>query len=159
MKIPAKSHLPEAIEKYFWAKVEKTDSCWLWKGCLLNHSYGSIWMDGKHYQTHRFSWLLHKGVIPQGQCVLHKCDVPLCVNPDHLFLGTQQENVADMRAKNRNPKVAPEKTHTAKLTWEDVRTIRTVYQPRKVTMAFLASKYGVDTSTIACILKNTTWKE
>lgn len=91
----------------FWEKVEKTDNCWLWKASKRNKGYGAfIWADknGKIIQgrAHRFSWELHFGEIPIGLCVLHKCDIPACVNPKHLFLGTKADNNNDICLKGRH---------------------------------------------------------
>lgn len=74
--------------------------CWLWRA-TGGRRYGSLFVDGRREQAHRVSWLLHRGKIPDGLHVLHKCDTPLCVNPDHLFLGTHADNMADMKAKGR----------------------------------------------------------
>ncbi len=95
-------------EQRFWAKVYKTDSCWLWTASLRNKGYGafSYHRDGLLIQdrAHRYSWMIHKGTIPDGKWVLHNCpdgDNPACVNPAHLFIGDAQSNVADMIAKGR----------------------------------------------------------
>jgi hypothetical protein len=94
----------------FWAKVEKTDSCWPWRAGVNKEygefNFGNNWMR----QAHRVAWELTHGPIPDGLCVLHKCDVPLCVNPDHLFLGTKLDNVRDMIAKGRAYR-RPRQTH------------------------------------------------
>ena len=76
--------------------------CWLWIGARNNYDYGYITLNGWPEGTHRLSWQLHCGPIPDGMWVLHKCDRPPCCRPDHLFLGTQLDNVADMLAKGRN---------------------------------------------------------
>lgn len=85
----------------FWNKVNKTDTCWLWTGCTNGIGYGLIRIDTKLYSTHRFSYELHFGKIPVGIHVLHSCDNPLCVNPEHLFLGNQKDNMRDMMNKGR----------------------------------------------------------
>jgi hypothetical protein len=128
----------KSIEDRFWAKVQKTDGCWLWTASLRNKGYGAFaytTKDGRLVQdrAHRFSWRLHHGAIPDGLCVLHRCDVPACVNPDHLFLGTKAENNADMAAKGRHVSGGTHSPgryrrgtehHNAKLTAGDVRAIR-----------------------------------
>ena len=93
------------MKERFINKVHKTDYCWIWNGAIRGNSgYGSFNVNGKIESSHRISYKLFKGVIPMGICVLHRCDNRLCVNPDHLFLGTQGDNMKDMFNKGRmNP--------------------------------------------------------
>lgn len=79
----------------FWEKVDKTDGCWLWRGCRDQRGYGQLTVHRKKWKAHRFSFALAHGEIPEGAWVLHACDVPACVNPDHLFLGDAVANVRD----------------------------------------------------------------
>ena len=94
---------PTPLPIRFWRFVSKENSCWLWTGKLNPDGYGLIRPNPTKEKVgaHRISWTLHNGPIPTGLCVLHKCDKPSCVNPDHLFLGTVQDNVDDMRIKGR----------------------------------------------------------
>ena len=98
------------MSERFFEKVEKTDSCWLWTGYRNpvgpKGNYGIIRSDTKRtmIKAHRASWEIHNGPIPDDACVLHKCDNPPCVNPDHLFLGTQRSNWYDMLEKRRHYK-------------------------------------------------------
>ena len=85
----------------FWPKVDKSGACWLWTAAARN-GYGQLRVGARIIQSHRVSWELHHGPIPEGLHVLHTCDNPSCVNPDHLWLGTHGENMADRDAKGRN---------------------------------------------------------
>lgn len=86
------------IADRFWPKVQKTDVCWLWIGAT-SAGYGRIGRG--RAKDHEVSWELHNGPVPHGLWVLHKCDNPPCVRPDHLFLGTQSDNMKDAEAKGR----------------------------------------------------------
>lgn len=101
-------------EQRFWAKVKKTDYCWIWQGkatCGKSRKYGQFSIKNKSVEVHRFSWQLANGPIPKGMNILHKCDNPICVNPDHLFIGTNLDNIKDKMAKGRwkggRPKFTP----------------------------------------------------
>jgi hypothetical protein len=90
----------------FWAKVDRgphPGGCWLWTADKTA-GYGRFWFNGRLARANRVAWELTHGPIPDGQWVLHRCDTPACVNPDHLFLGTHNDNVADMVAKGRHPR-------------------------------------------------------
>lgn len=88
------------LDQRFWAMVEKTETCWLWLGGAID-GYGTITEEGRTVRAHRVSYKLHVGPIPTGLFVLHHCDVPSCVNPDHLFLGTHSDNMKDRQMKGR----------------------------------------------------------
>ena len=110
--------------------IVNPNGCWEWIAAKvgLKLNYGKFWLNGKYGKAHRASYTMHKGEIPEGMCVLHKCDIPACVNPDHLFLGTKQDNSKDMLEKNRGghwknpPRV--NKRKDSKLTEDIVRDIR-----------------------------------
>ena len=88
----------------FHERVYKTKNCWFWIGALEGHGYGSFRPDDKVWYAHRYAYVLAHGSIPEGFFVLHKCDIPTCVNPDHLFLGTSVDNNRDTVSKGRNNK-------------------------------------------------------
>ena len=100
---------PPAKERLF-QRVDKSGECWLWTGGKTYDGYGMMKVDGRQTYVHRFSYQLHKGEIPEGMFVCHSCDVPNCVNPDHLWLGSPADNTADMFKKGRNRKIE-EQTH------------------------------------------------
>lgn len=133
----------------FWSKVNKTKTCWLWTACVLESGYGGFRFNGVCEGSHRVSWKLTYGPIPKGKCVLHHCDVRLCVNPKHFFLGTLADNVRDAQAKGRIPR--NENHWNSKLTKQDVRFIRKNHH--KIRQNILAKKFHVKQSTI-CKISN-----
>jgi hypothetical protein len=144
----------EERKNAFWAKVDKTDNCWLWTG-NKSRVYGAFGINGKMIKAHRISWEMSNGPIPEGLCVLHKCDVPLCVNPGHLFLGTFGDNNRDREEKGRGVRMTGEMHGNSKLTWEKVREIREI---SNMSQLAIAAKYGVTPQCIANVLFNRTWR-
>lgn len=98
---PASKHVGPVDER-FWRKVDKSGECWTWTGSRNHKGYGRLSTPDGVRLTHALSWELHFGAIPAGKWVLHRCDNPPCVNPDHLWVGTAKENTADMIAKGRH---------------------------------------------------------
>jgi HNH endonuclease len=135
---------------------EPYSGCWLWTRSCDTYGYGQIRLgratDGKA-NAHRVSWALHKGEIPKGMCVLHKCDTPGCVNPDHLFLGSYGDNTQDMMRKKRHRPPVGKINGRAKLTEAQVLAIRV--DPRGDRE--IAKDYGVWPSRIYDIKKRRNW--
>ena len=141
-------------EELFWKRVAKTPTCWLWTGYKTKGGYGLLTVNSKSYTAQRFSWILHNGPIPFGLDVLHKCDNPPCVNPDHLFLGTQQDNVVDSVNKGR---FRIRQGKGQKLTKSQVSHIKFLLGSGK-SGASLARKFGVSRQSINYIKLGKTWR-
>jgi hypothetical protein len=143
----------EKMRIHFETFFEKAEGCWLWvprSGKELTE-YGSFTFRGKHYKSNRAAWLIYHGDIPKDRYVLHKCDVRNCVNPDHLFLGTHDDNMKDMAAKRRY--VLP----NVKLTEQQVNEIRQKLA-MGVTTTRLAKDFGVSATCIWYIRHGKSWK-
>lgn len=136
----------------FYAKVEKTETCWMWLGAKLKTGYGSIGVNGKTLRAHRVSYTLEHGDIPDGMLLRHSCDNPLCVNPSHLILGTKTQNTQD--ALERGQHVVGESHHFAKIPNQAIATIRAALSAG-VSGKYLAKQFGVAQSTISQIKNNT----
>lgn len=141
----------------FWGKVDKSDGCWLWSASKDRHGYGKFWHAPRLWSAHRLSWMFAHG-DPGIMCVLHRCDTPACVNPAHLFLGTQQENLRDMTRKGRRRSggVHGVQSPNAKLTEDKVREIRARYRPGDGYA--LAREFGVAHNLIWLIVRRRAWK-
>jgi hypothetical protein len=159
------------VNERFFKQVEKTDYCWIWKACIDIDGYGRFSDKAHNIRTaHRYSYFFHHGDIPHGMLVCHKCDNPICVNPDHLFIGSSKDNSNDMKAKNRAAKgqrhgscTKPEKinrgnTHgMSKLIESDIPKIRNLIENKK-TLREVANEFNVSRSSIHRIVKQLTWK-
>ena len=163
-------------QKRFWPKVQKTDGCWPWTAKKDCHGYGHFWLgkfgnSRKEGRAHRISWMLQFGDISDGLCVLHKCDNPGCVRPDHLFLGSRRDNVADMVTKGRQARgdrsgsrLHPEKiprgsnNGQAKLTEKSVCEARKRYASGNYSYRQLAAEFKMNFSTVRKAVVGKTWK-
>lgn len=170
----------------FWAAVERGDGCWNWlRGVKqADRPYGVTYWNGRKVKAHRLAWQFQHGSIPEGMHVLHRCDNPRCVRPDHLFLGTHLDNMRDMRSKGRVKPLRGEAWHAvkrnlpvgfkmpehcikrgaasrlAKLTERDVLRVRLAWKHnrRKYGLARgLAAELGVDRTLIWLITTNRIW--
>lgn len=167
-------YTPKRIDK-FWSRVKigNPDECWEWQASCFPTGYGHLTIKGKSLYSHRVSWELTNGEIPDGLFVCHKCDNPPCCNPQHLFVGTPLDNVRDRDAKGRGrkqpkkfreekprqPRIMPtgESSYHHKLTWELVATIRQRYSMGDVTQTQLAKEYNVAISTISRLVHGFNW--
>ncbi len=159
-KYPRKSAIDRFMDYIDWSACAAGHTCWEWTGEKMRRGYGRLSFEGKRQLASHFSYeYFHKIKIPNGMCICHKCDNPGCVNPQHLFLGTQKDNIQDAVKKNRvdrTHKAKGEMAGNSKLTNIQVISIRKEY--KKGNGVVLAKKYGVTCQTIYEIIKNETWK-
>jgi hypothetical protein len=141
------------LEQLFERTVTDANGCWLWQGARIPDGYGSAWCDGRQQGVHRLAYAVVKGRIPIGLCVLHRCDVPQCVNPDHLFLGTNADNSRDRERKGRGNQVRGTDHYKAKLTETKVLAIRMAGKNYKQ----IATEYGISPSLACAVLTRKRW--
>lgn len=138
----------------FWDSVDKSGECWLWRLGTDSHGYGIFRYNGKPRRVHRLAWTWTNGAVPDGLFVLHKCDTPACVNPDHLFLGTQGDNNNDCIRKARGNRQHGSSRPDAKITEEQARQIfLDARSPIEI-----GREYGVSDTTVRYIKKRKKWK-
>jgi len=151
--MPAK-FTSEQIEQNFWQNVNRGGECWLWNGKMNVQGYGVTYANYKgniYWNAHRLSYGIHHGSIPKRYVVMHTCDNPWCVNPEHLRAVTQLENAADCKRKGRNNR--GERNRSAKLTEDDVRFIR----QSPLSISELAGKFDIDYTNILRIIRRERW--
>lgn len=156
-------------EQRFLRRVLKTESCWLWIGQIDNRGYGALGEKGKNLKAHRVSWEIYRGEIPRGLVICHDCpsgDNPRCVNPDHLFIGTQADNTKDMDRKGRrgttkgykyNVDWSGEKNGNAKINQEIADQIRERYRTRRITQSELAREFNISPASVSMVVNNRRW--
>ncbi len=131
---------------------EDDSGCWLWEGATGSDGYGRVRRQGTTYSSHRFAYELFKGPIPDDLCVMHRCDVPLCVNPTHLVLGTKADNSRDMLRKGRSGNTEP------KLSFEEVQEVRKLLLDG-ATKGEICEKFDLCRSTVQDIEAGVSWNE
>lgn len=170
--IPIPVNITERQRENFWAKVNKTESCWLWTGCRKKTrgeiGYGIFQISTKSFLSHRVSWCIKHGEIPKGMFVLHNCpggDNKACVNPDHLWLGTIQDNCLDMVKKGgHGSRTMPERMcrgegfKSSKMTEAKVLELRRSYAAKEGTHQMLADKFGISQSAVTLIVTGRRWR-
>jgi len=144
----------------FWEKVEKTDTCWLWTGSVTKSGgYGQLSIHNRPVRAHRFAYELIVGPIPEGLRVCHHCDVPRCVRPDHLFLGTAKDNTRDMMAKKRMRRFPrgdehPTRTAARRERYETVVRLH----GEGMTNAQIARQVGLTDTAVGHMVNGKTWR-
>lgn len=153
----------------FWAKVERSSGCWLWCGARTTDGYGSFRFRGAPRLAHRVAYEMTTGPVPVDLCVCHHCDTPLCVRPEHLFIGTKSDNAQDMWDKGRaggnirrtmlempERRARGERQGSARLTTDAVHEVRK-RAAMGDTQACLATAFGVSAATISKVVRRKSW--
>ena len=154
------------VEKRFWSKVDKGSSsvyynrtrCWGWTAGRTTREYGAFWMRNIMQKAHRISYEIKHGLIPKGMNICHHCDNPPCVRPDHLFLGTQNDNLKDADSKGRlnKGKNSPKGSKHSQAKLIEAQIIPILKDTR--THRKIAEDYNVDRTTVSLIKQRKTWK-
>lgn len=155
----------QTVEKRFWSKVAIGGSteCWEWQGAVCRSNkrhrsfYGTFWDGEKTGGVHRFSYRIAKGEIPTGLLIRHRCDNGLCVNPDHLEIGTQLDNMRDVRERNPIQRLRGGNHPSSTLSDEQVAEIKRMLR-RRIRRKFIAGKFGTSLNIIGFIARGQTWR-
>lgn len=137
----------------FWPRVQRSLGCWEWTGRRSRRGYGEFDVNGGRVQAHRMAWALAHGPIPHGLLVCHSCDNPACVRPDHLFLGTQSDNMRDMAAKGRHAYPSGEAHPQARVSDEQADEIRALYECGDLSQAALGTRFGICQTQVSRIVR------
>ena len=136
----------------FWTSVNKTESCWLWTKSRDKDGYGKASKKHRSLRAHQYAWILTYGPIPDGQHILHRCDNPPCVRPDHLFVGTQADNVQDAMRKGRRRILRGKECSWSKLSDEEIERIRSLRG--HMTQRRIAQEFGITQGHVSGIQRN-----
>lgn len=145
--------ITEKLKRRFNKKISKGVNCWIWKGGA-SRGYGKFWVDGKIRQAHVVAWVIEHGPVPKNKVVMHDCpggDERSCVNPDHLKLGTQQQNMDDMKGRSSNGRPSQ------RMTAEIVRLVR-MDRAGGATYKTLRDVYGFEEISLWRVVNLKTWK-
>jgi hypothetical protein len=154
-------------QEFFWRQVRKMDSCWVWTGSTDPDGYGRFgsahtwsrsYMETKEVRAHRISWVLAYGPIAEGLWVLHDCDSPPCVNPEHLHLGDNYLNSRTRDIGGRHRGIRGEQCPWSPLTEKAVREIRALWETGVFSQAAIGAMYGVNQSCVSEIVRGKTWR-
>lgn len=151
--------LPGLVGRFETNFKRSTDlnDCWIWLYGTNSSGYGQFRIENSMYLAHRISYLIYKGNYGDEDKILHTCHIPRCINPRHLKIGTQQENMDDMVKAGRSPNKRGSNNGRTLLTEDDVREIRSLYDTTPMTHKQLANKYGLSSATIDSIVNRRTW--
>jgi hypothetical protein len=141
----------------FWKRVDRTGDCWEWQGQLSEKGYGQLQVQGKQKRAHRVSWELSNGPIPDGMVIMHRCDNPKCVRPEHLSVGTVADNNRDMQRKGRArfALLPGQRNGAAKLSDEQARQVSA--NRGQATAQELVNMFGVSAATVYAIWRGSRW--
>lgn len=148
----------ERYAQYYEDRVIKKDGCWGWKSYIDSTGSGRIGNWPYILLAYRASWLIHRGEIPKGLLVLHKCHNRICTNPDHLYLGTNKDNTRDMFLAGRGNR-SRQRSKMAKLDIEKAKEIKELLYNRIVSQRKIADRYGVSRGTVLDILRGKSWRD
>jgi hypothetical protein len=146
---PTRDEIGEVLAARFWAKVQKSDTCWLWTAAADSQGYGVFNVNRRTLMAHRIAYVLHHGSVGLEH-VLHKCDVPLCCNPDHLALGNHTRNMREASERGRLPRRHGAANHMAKLTQEQADELRSLNG--SLNKSQLSRRFGVSCAVVRKIL-------
>lgn len=151
---------PFVMARFLANTIRDRRDCWNWTGSENSNGYGRFVLNDRHILAHRLSYELFFGKIPNGLNVCHKCDNRKCVNPEHLWLGSQSENLTDASTKGRmkQPDTRAHRNGNTTLTWDKVRAIRAMHA-RGLRKFHIARLFNVSASTISNITNHQTWKD
>lgn len=151
---------PQKVVDRFYSNLYKTDTCWIWKGSKFVDGYGRMKIGRKiTLRAHRLSWEIHHGKIPKDKMICHKCDVKLCVNPEHIYVGDIHTNARDRVERGRQSTTRGSKSGMSKLTERDVLNIRFLHKIKKYNQRQLAKKYSVSFGHINNVVLRKSWKQ